>query len=496
MIGMMIVMDDLCLRRMKRGLILSQVAKLASVHEQLANTADMGGEQVARGDLGCVSWWRRFLEVLSKGALLAFFVFVETSGALLTSRTLKPATAVKVKPLPTSMTVTHSALSIFIGLSITACSAVCSEKSLRAIPRAFGKVFQWRAILSFSFVAASFTTQGVFSYLAYSKLDAGLKKILDQLRMPAVAFFGTAIVGRRYTTHEWLALLIVFLAICSFYLADLEHDAVTEMHAKCRYPSSCFDQPSYDICARRVDGPTIIGAAVRDRQNANGTQHDITTFPVSVLDTDRIGVVFSGVAIVFNCMGALFSEKLLKRDAATPFPTQKVQMEVTGFTVSIFMAFFVPLFVDPRGGKAIWWKKTEVEGSGEGFFQGFSHLTFLVITINMFQTWMGGLIIKQFSALIAKLATCFTVVLTVITTGTILKPCEADPLPITMFALTLIITAATVLFGTVPKDKPQEAPLPEAMATRSSLLSTEQVGARYAVEPLTSNIQLQVPKRP
>mmetsp|Transcript_9724 Transcript_9724/g.17100 ORF Transcript_9724/g.17100 Transcript_9724/m.17100 type:complete len:458 (-) Transcript_9724:66-1439(-) len=456
----------------------------------------MASEQVERGNLGCVAMWRRLFEVVSQGALLAFFVFVETSGALLTSRTLKPAISQKVKPLPTSMTVTHSALSIFIGLSITACTAVYSEKSLRAIPRAFGKVFQWKAILNYSFVAASFTTQGVFSYLAYSKLDAGLKKILDQLRMPAVAALGTVVVGRRYSIHEWLALMIVFLAICSFYMADVEHDAVTELHTQCRYPATCFEQPSYDICARRVDGPTIVGAAVRDRRNANGIQHDITTFPVTVMDTDRIGVVFSGVAIVFNCMGALFSEKLLKKDAATPFPTQKVQMEVTGFLVSIFMSFFVPLCVDPRGGKAIWWKQTEVEGSGKGFFQGFSHLTLMVITINMFQTWMGGIIIKQFSALIAKLATCFTVVLTVITTGTILKPCEADPLPVTMFALTLIITSATALFGTVPKDKAAEqAAPPQATITRESLLANEPVGARHAVEPLTSNIQLQVPRR-
>jgi hypothetical protein len=282
----------------------------------------------------------------------------------------------------------------------------------------------------------------------------------------------TLILRKRYSLFEWLSLSIVFMGICTFYFADVAHDEVTELHTKCRYPPSCFLEPPYDLCALRVDGPTVIGVAIENsRLNRGHNPHELITIPVKAVETDRKGLFFSLMAILCNCMGAVLSEKVLKGSASTPFPTQKLQMECTGLPVSLAMSFIVPLYIESKGGKAIWWTKTEIDGSGEGFFQGFDRLTLVTICVNMFQTWMGGLIIKQFSALVAKLSAVFTLLLTVLLSGMFFKLCQEDPVPPTMFSMAFIIASATVLFGTSPKDKAAPG-LPQVPA-RESLISNE-----------------------
>jgi hypothetical protein len=430
----------------------------------------------------CMACFKRVLQLIRYGALIICYVSFETTGALLTSRALKPDPHARFKPLPSNLTVVNAAFSLILGMLITAFIAYRSERSFCAALKAVKAALDLRTILSYSFVAACFTTQGVFSYLAYSRLDAGLKKILDQLRMPAIAALSRVFVGRRYSMHEWLALIIVFSAICSFYSADVAHDEVTELHTKCRYPASCFEEAPYDVCALRVDGAKIAGVAVMDRKNQNVIAHRISEFAVTAADTDRIGLAFSLVAVCCSCVGCLLSEKLMKQSASVPYATQRLQMEMTGFPVSVAMAFIVPLWIDPRGGQASWWAKNEAEGSGEGFFQGFTSLTFLVAAINLTQIWLGGMIIKHFSALVNKISGCVTLTLTVLIGGTILKPCEADPLPVSMLALTVVIGSSIVLFATTPKE--ESTPATEVAPTREVFLPKSQ-------RDMESSIQLE-----
>lgn len=424
-------------------------------------------EQLERTNPGVLVWLRSSCGILFQGALIFSYVFLETIAGFLTSFALKPPPSTKLKPLPSSIIVLNSGLSIVIGLLITTVVSAVSERIpvRRAIPKTLASVFKWRTIFSYSLIAGFFSIAAVFSKLAYSKLDAGLKKILDQLRLPITAGLSFVIVGKKYNMHEWLSLLIVPLAVCCFYIADVEHDEVTELHSKCRYPSHCFDEPGYDICALRVDGPTIIGTAIKDKNYMNGTVHDIITFPVKAAKTDSQGLVYSLMATVFNCMGSLWFERLMKKTASTPFPTQKVQLETTGFVVAVAMSFIVPLWIDSQDGKAVWWEKNEAEGSGEGFFQGYNGLTLIVIAIDIWMAWMSGIIVKQFSAVVQKIAKCFILLLTVFCAGTFLKPCHAEPLPMTMYSLAFITAAATMLFGTMPKD---DLPSPRPSQTQPS----------------------------
>jgi hypothetical protein len=415
---------------------------------------------------GAKGWFKRKCKDFAKYSLVAFVICFETSGSLLASHVMKRdrlGSDDSIKPLPTSMTATNAVISLCISLLIVAGHNVHSKKTIRAIPEAFCIVFNWRTILYYSLVATTFTIQCVFSYLAYSRVDAGLKKVMDQLRLPTVAALSTAIVNKRYNMQEWFALVILFFAVVTFYLTNLEHDGVTDARTKCRYPASCFEKPPFDLCAVRVDGTTILGSRINN--NTGNNWHDISFSPIQTRETDRIGLVFCLIVVALNSVGSLLLEKFLKKDGKIPFPYQKAQMEITGVPVAIAMAFIVPLVIDTKGGSAIWWTKTDAAGSGRGFFQGFSRLTFAVAAVNVTQTWLTGLVIKRFSAVISKLSACLTLVLTVLLSGTTFKPCAADMLPTSMFALSCIIALAIVVFGNAGQ---QASPVESGNAQESS----------------------------
>lgn len=441
-------------------------------------------EELERNHPGVLVWLRSTYGVVCQCLLICAYVSFETLAALLNSFVLNPDPPPKFKPLPSSMIVMNSGMSLILGVWISTGISAFSERTslVRAIPKTCGAIFHWRSILSFSLPGALFSISAVFAMLAYSRIDAGLKKILDQLRLPLTAALSSVILGKKYCLLEWLALLIVLLAVCSFYVAQVEHDKVTELHTKCRYPPHCFSEPSYDICALRVDGSTILGAAIKDRVGINGTRHDISTFPVKVAKTEWKGLVFSLMTTLFNCLGSLFSERILKSTSSTPFATQKVREETTGFPVAIAMSFIVPLWIDSRGGKALWW----TDSYGEGFFQGFSALTSVAIVLDMTLSWMGGIIVKHFSSLVKLIAKCFVLLLTVFCSGTFLKACQADPLPMTMYSLAFVIISATLLFATMPKDRTDRATpasVPPAALARESHIAN--------VLPSNTVIQLQ-----
>merc|ERR1719204_627446 len=108
---------------------------------------------------------------------------------------------------------------------------------------------------------------------------------------------------------------------------------------------------------------------------------------------------------------------------------------MSGFPIGILMSFIVPLYLDSRGGSGIWWQRTEAPGSGLGFFQGYTPMTCMAIAIDIALAWSGGIIVKQFSSVVKIVCKCFVLFLTVFLRGMLLNPCQADPLPLTMYSL-------------------------------------------------------------
>jgi hypothetical protein len=420
------------------------------VEEELERTSPQG-----------LLWLQTSFGCIFQGLLIFSFVAFEATSTLLTSFVLKPDPPPKFKPLPGSMAVVISGCSVILGLLIGIFNEIVYERThiLRAIPKAMAGIFHWRSIISYSLVAAIYSVAAIFGMMAYAKVDAGLKKILDQLRLPVTAAMSTVIVGKRYSMHQWLAMIIMTLAICSFYMSDVEYDAVTELRTTCHFPPMCFEGSSPDICGYSVDGPTLVGTKAGSRTG----RYDITTFRAKSSTTNWEGLFLNLAGTVLNCLGSLFSERILKSNSLTPLSTQIAQCESTGLPTSLAMSFLVPLLLDSDGGKGIWWTKTDIEGSGEGFFQGFDQLTCIVIALKVIKTWLVVTIVKHFSTVVKNIAACFVLLLAVLCTGTFLKPCQAETLPMTMFATAFVICVATVLFVVMPKDSDcQQQALPTA----------------------------------
>mmetsp|Transcript_103019 Transcript_103019/g.162844 ORF Transcript_103019/g.162844 Transcript_103019/m.162844 type:complete len:83 (+) Transcript_103019:3-251(+) len=70
------------------------------------------------------------------------------------------------------------------------------------------------------------------------------------------------------------------------------------------------------------------------------------------------------------------------------------------------------------------------------------------------------MIVKKFSSVVLVISKCVCVVLTVFLAGTFFKVCQADPLSPTMYSLAFTIAAATLLFGTLPKEIASPVPAP------------------------------------
>jgi len=427
-------------------------------------------EELEKSSPGVLDWLRSSAGMMFQAVLLSAYIVLEVLRALIVSYVLKPPPALPgqpkpLKPLPSSMVFMNSGLSIIIGFLITAAVTMKQEgRIFGTIPKTARIVFSPKNVLAFAPVAAMFSIASVFAMLSYSKLDAGMKKILDQLRLPVTAAASYAITGKKYTMLEWLVLIVILLSIICFYLANVQHDEVTELHTKCHYPPQCFnDDPSWHeqgkICAMRVDGPTIIGTLVSDHRGSNGTVHDITTFPVKdAAEVDFTGLVFSFLSTVFNCIGSLLAEKIMKQ-TDTAFPAQKAQMETSGCPVALVMALLVPLIIDGGfSGSAVWWSKNDSPNSGLGFFQGYSWKTGMAISIDIVVAWMGGIIVKHFSTVVKVIAKSFVLLLIVFISGAIWKPCQADSLPMSMWNLAFILTFAVILFVQMPKPKQAQSP--------------------------------------
>eukprot|EP00928_Gymnodinium_smaydae_P033745 TRINITY_DN24094_c0_g1_i1.p1 TRINITY_DN24094_c0_g1~~TRINITY_DN24094_c0_g1_i1.p1 ORF type:complete len:504 (+),score=67.39 TRINITY_DN24094_c0_g1_i1:77-1588(+) len=416
-------------------------------------------DEIRRNHASLYTWLASAKGMLFQLALLTVFVVTEVVQAMMTARVLKNDSSVKVQPLASSIPAVIAGHSVLIGIVLTVFRTMTApgrSSSIEMLSKAFSWVFNWQDITRMAPVAVLLSLSAVFSMLVYTRLDAGTSRTLDQLKLPATAALSYSIVGRKYSLQEWCALIIVLFGVVSFYCGKIEQDNIRELHYKCNYPEYCFPgKPQYDLCALRVDGRTIYGEAI-----SNSTHHEILTFPIKASSNDNTGLLFFMMSMICSCIGNLLAEKILKDNASTPFPTQMAHMNITAFPVAFAMSFIVPLYFDNKEGRAIWWRDTGVEGSGAGFFQGFSFVTCVMIAIHLLTHWLGGIIVKQFSTVVKIVAKSGAMILTIVFDGTLIRPCHADPLPLAMYAIAFIIAFDTVMLSLLPKPKQAEPLLP------------------------------------
>eukprot|EP00928_Gymnodinium_smaydae_P030044 TRINITY_DN2244_c0_g2_i3.p1 TRINITY_DN2244_c0_g2~~TRINITY_DN2244_c0_g2_i3.p1 ORF type:complete len:298 (+),score=30.62 TRINITY_DN2244_c0_g2_i3:75-968(+) len=212
-------------------------------------------EELERTNPGVLTYLESTAGFILQGSVLLMYVVFEVAGGVLNSRVLK-AKKGEVQPLASSLIVVNSFSSIVLGSVLTAGLIKFSDERpslAQTAKRTFTAVMDWRQIASCAFVATCFSVASVFSMLTYSKLDAGLKRIIDQLRLPTTAALSATIVGRSYNRFEWCTLLVILLTVICFYSADVDQKSITELRAACYHPQVCFpDKTPYDICALSV----------------------------------------------------------------------------------------------------------------------------------------------------------------------------------------------------------------------------------------------------
>jgi drug/metabolite transporter (DMT)-like permease len=412
---------------------------------------DEAREELEQTSPDTVRWLDSRAGTFFQALLILFYILGETVGGIVNASALKTQASDGYTPMSSSLIVMNSGTSIIIGV------VLCCLLKRRFQDLSLKVFLDLRAVFRFSIIAALFSCAAIFSMMAYSKLDAGMKKIMDQLRLPLTAALSSVFVGKKYSINEWAALAVLALAVVCFFFADLERQEVTDFHARCKYPPECFPgEETSDFCAVSVEGHSLDGTLISVVAATNSSaKYKIQRLPSQESKTELQGIVFSLVSTILNCVGSLMSEKLMKQTKA-PFFVQKAQMETTGFPVAIMMSFLVPQFIDNRDGAAVWWTENENPESGSGFFRGYRYMTLVAIGIDITLSWMGGIVVKQFSSVVKIIAKCFVVLLIVWLSGTIpwpgvLKECHADPVSIPMYSLAFSIALATILFATMPK---------------------------------------------
>ena len=142
-----------------------------------------------------------------------------------------------------------------------------------------------------------------------------------------------------------------------------------------------------------------------------------------------------------------------------------MHMEITGLPICLFMAFFVPAWVQGNPAKQ-WWRKTSVacewknqgEGKtgetdvgGEGLFENWGFMSCFALALTIAQNWLGGLVCKKFSTVVKTIAKSFSLILTVFATELFFKECWAVPLHLDDYMVSIIVFCGTVLFSLLPK---------------------------------------------
>lgn len=147
-------------------------------------------------------------------------------------------------------------------------------------------LFKWESLKLFAIPAFFFACSQGVGLLVSKYLDAGAKKVLNQLRIPMTALIGRFIMGSSYSTLQWLGMTAVLAGCACFHF--LTQEATSEDNAEAQKGM-------------------------------------------------MLGVVFLVFQNILAVVGSLFAEKFLKSQKKNAFYKQKFQIEIWGFLSSILM---------------------------------------------------------------------------------------------------------------------------------------------------------------
>jgi len=277
-----------------------------------------------------------------------------------------------------------NALSIGFGMLLAAC--LDGRAGLR-------RCLDMRRAMNVLPISCLFCAAQVFALSALRAFDAGSLKVLAQVNLPTTALLSWAVLGRRYSGQQWLAMALLLSATMAF------------MQVRMLF----FTFPRGN--------------------HSNG---------IPEKKPDKVqGMMLFLTGITLSCCASIFAERFLKKRAEVPFYIQKTNIMFGELVTAALMAKFVSL---GRGGEdtCSWdqildWRQLPV------------------LLIWFVHGWIAGLLVKRCSALIKNVSHILSALVTYFLPIIFAVPHVAHSWPVTLSAL--LVLAAVLVFATVPLPK-------------------------------------------
>eukprot|EP00927_Polykrikos_kofoidii_P045120 TRINITY_DN389_c2_g1_i1.p1 TRINITY_DN389_c2_g1~~TRINITY_DN389_c2_g1_i1.p1 ORF type:complete len:820 (-),score=96.76 TRINITY_DN389_c2_g1_i1:81-2459(-) len=300
---------------------------------------------------------------------------------------------------PLSLNLASYTGGIAVATAITMCSAKTREECWQSLKMAYSP----QRMTQFLPSAVLFAVATALTSMAYAfKISAALNTALGYTYLPVSAFLSYIVLGKYYALLEWCSLAILTFAAVTFGLLQ-----------------NAYAQAGGDV-----------GASY----------------------TAMCCVVMSATS---SALAGLTVEKFLKHESAM-FHIQKVSMDL-GSLLATFCLLPVIGLISSRSQDAFWKERLlnpactdpscfDTTNSsviecvpacaccGSGVFVGWNWLTWLALVANLSQSWLTGIVIKQFSTVLRAIAQSMTILFIYFIAGPLLDPGGFMPLSLTLVA--------------------------------------------------------------
>eukprot|EP00928_Gymnodinium_smaydae_P058452 TRINITY_DN41657_c0_g1_i1.p1 TRINITY_DN41657_c0_g1~~TRINITY_DN41657_c0_g1_i1.p1 ORF type:complete len:417 (+),score=78.08 TRINITY_DN41657_c0_g1_i1:40-1251(+) len=291
----------------------------------------------------------------AQAALLALLVAISANDALFKSHSQHLSAKTGRRPYsPCCVVLFTNGVSVLLANVLAVVRRHRDSRRGGSCLDALKQCWSLRSIANMGVPASLFMMSSTMKFIALGFLSAGDVVAIDQCGLLLCAVAGRALLGKHYSTVQWLSLTGVTMSV---YWYD---------RAKRRHESQTFSQDD----------------------------------TVGSLDAARVsGIIIMALAVVLSCLAGISAEVLIKR-TKLPFYVSKAHMEVGG-TLAALLACLVlePIF---HGSCTL----TE-----SGIFGNWDHWTIAVACLTLSKSWLSGLVVHALDNMTLALASTSSMLL-------------------------------------------------------------------------------------
>ncbi|CAO3574526.1 unnamed protein product [Mortierella alpina] len=272
---------------------------------------------------------------------------------------------------------------------------------------------QPQEILKMLVPSGLYALQNNLLYIALSNLEAATFQVTYQMKILSTAIFSVVMLNRKLTRQKWLSLCLLMLGVT---LVQLQNVGTPKSPVIMDNSEEDFDPEFLDPASRES-----LGEAASHLEGGSGLDEDEAASGQNPI----IGLLAVLTSCVSSGFAGCYFEKILKGSEADMW-VRNLQLGISG---SLFS--FLAMFYD---------RQRIYEG---GIFQGYSTITWLVITNQA----LGGLLVAIVVKYADNILKGFATSLSIITSGMI-SVYFFDFEPSFQFQLgTLVVILSTFLYG-------------------------------------------------